>query len=135
MDLLNCECKKDCTALALLAGIIIGIVTAFLRITAVITVPIVALVVTLGLGAGALALTLLALAIGVPCGNRCVSTAVGAILLGALGTILLSVVLLAIPFAATSIVGAILTGLLAGLVTLIFGGLACLTRCFVRNCN
>lgn len=133
MDLLNCECKKDCTALALIAGIIIGIVTAFLRITGVITVPTEALIAAFGIAAAALALTLLALAIGAPACTRCISTAVGAILLGALGTLLLAVVLLAIPFEATSIIGAILTGALAGLFSLIFGGIACLIRCFVRS--
>ncbi|MBQ8696615.1 MAG: hypothetical protein IJ519_02745 [Clostridia bacterium] len=135
MDLLNCECKKDCTAWALLAGIIIGIITAFLRITGVVTPPTAALIAAFGIAVGALVLTLLALAIGVPCGSRCISTAVDAILLGALGTLLLSVVLLAIEFETTSIIGAILTGALAALFTLIFGGVACLIRCFVRNCN
>lgn len=132
MDLLNCECKKDCTALAVIAGIIIGIITAFLRITGVITLPTAALIAAFAIGVGALAVTLLALAIGAPCATRCLSTAVGAILLGALGTILLAVVLLAIPFEATSIIGAILTGTLAGFFSLIFGGVACLIRCFVR---
>lgn len=127
----NCSNRYDCVGVALVASIIVGIITAFLRITGVITVTPVFLFITLGIAVVYLAGLLLSAALTHK--NGC-CTSLAALLIGILGTVLLSVVLLAIPFAATSIVGAIITGLLLAFVTLIFTATACLIRC-LANCN
>ena len=51
-----------------------------------------------------------------------------AVLIGILGTALFSVVLLGITFAATSVIGAIISGLLVGFFALIISGTVCLVK-------
>ncbi len=123
-----CACKYNCTLLAFIASLIIGIVTAFLRITAVITVTPAFLWVLFGISVGYLLLTQAASVFIRDC-STCVREALTAVLLGALATALLSVVLLGVTFAATSVIGAILTGLLLFAFSFTLGSGACLTRC------
>ncbi len=130
-----CNCKNNCTSIAIVASIIIGIITAFLRITAVITVTPVFLWVVFGIAVGYLAVVLGTTAIRENDGiGKCVCPTLSVLLIGILGTILLSVVLLAIPFVATSIVGAIVTGLLLLFFSLTVSVTACLAKC-LANCN
>ena len=126
----NCNCRPSCGAYAGIAGAIIGVVAAFLQITGVITVAPVFLWVTLGIAVVYLAVLAIAGALRrrSSC-NRCECSAVGTLLLGILGTALLSAVLLAVGIVATSVVSAILVGLLLLFTTLILGGTACLVRC------
>ncbi len=129
MACFNCTCRCSCNLLVGIAALVIGIITAFLRITAVITVTPVFLWVALGAGAVFLAIPLAT----VPCRqcyNGCSSLML--LLLGALATLLLSGILLAIPFAATSVVGAILTGALLFSLSLTLGSSACYT---LARCN
>lgn len=135
MALFNCYCKRDCTLLAVIAAVILGIVAAFLQITGVITVTTAFLWVALGIGVvsvGILALTV-ALANGRGSGC-CLCNSVDTVLTGALGTSLLAVILLAVGITATSVVSAILVGLLVAFLALIFGGAGCLIRC-LADCD
>ena len=128
------SCRTSCTVIAIVASLIIGIITAFLRITAVITLTPAFLWVVFGVAVAYLAVTLVSSALfrNGCCENLC--NIVTALLAGILGTILLSVVLLAIEFVATSIIGAILTGALLFFFFLTITSTACLVRCFL-NCN
>ncbi len=115
-------CCNRCngTTLAVIAGVIIGIITALFRITAVITVTPVFLWVLFGIGIGYLGLQLaVAPLIQRDTVCECFCNLLTTVLTGILGTVLLSVVLLAIPFAVTSIIGAILTGTLLFFFTLV----------------
>ncbi len=128
MAIFGCGCKNTCTSIAVVASLIIGVVTAFLRIMAVITVIPAFLWVTLGVAVVYLAI-LLANALFAPADAAvCTAKTVTALLGGIVGTVLFSVVLLAIPFVATSIIGAILTGVLLFFFSLIITATACLVK-------
>lgn len=128
------SCRPDCTVFALTASIIVGVITAFLRITAVITLTPAFLWVLLGIAVVYLAVLLITAALRHEgcCENLC--GIVTALLAGILGTILLSIVLLAIEFVATSIIGAIIAGALLFFFSLTVTSTACLVRCLF-NCN
>ena len=131
----NCNCKFNCAALAFIASIVIGIVTAMLRITAVITVTPAFLWVLFGIAVVYLAILLLASVFSRAIGTReCFCFNLPIILAGILGTILTSVILLAITFAATSIVGAIITGALLFFFSLLLTTTACLVKC-IAGCS
>ncbi len=121
----------NCTALAVIASIVVGVVTAFLRITGVITLTPVFLWVTLGVALAYLAAALISAAFEKCCKKSC--SALSALLGGALGTVLLSVVLLAITFAATSFLGAFLSGLLLFFFALLLTSTACYIKCLTNN--
>ena len=59
----------------------------------------------------------------------CMRTALNTVLAGILGTVLFAVILLAVGIVATSVISAILVGLLAAAATLTLAGAACLVRC------
>ena len=107
---LCCTCKTDCAGLAIVASIIVGIITAFLQFSAIITVTPAFLWVVLGIAVVYLAI-LLAVS-PIIRRNSCVCNNLSVILVGILGAILTSIILLAITFAATSVIGAIITGAL-----------------------
>ena len=126
-----CNCKVSCPLLAIAASIIIGVITAFLQITAVITVTPAFLWVVLGIAVTYLAV-LLASSSKI-CGARCCTT-LSTLLTGILGAALVSVVLLGITFAATSIIGAVITGLLLAFLSLILTSTTCLVKC-LADCD
>lgn len=128
----GCRCKDNCTAFIVIAGIIIGVVTAFLRITAAITVTPAFLWVLLGIAIGYLAVLLIASSLTAREVRGCICPIISTLILGILGTVLTSVILLGITFVATSIVGAIITGLLLLFFTLVVGETACLVKCILR---
>ena len=132
----NCDCRISCPLLAIAASIIIGIITAFLRITAVITLTPAFLWVVLGIAVVYLAITLLSAAIAQDSDTRlrCLCPILSTLLAGILGAILLAIVLLAIEFVATSIIGAILTGALLAFLSLLITSTACLVKCLAK-CN
>ncbi len=135
MSVLNCDTRRDCTLIALVVSTIIGIITAFLRITATITIPPVFFWVIFGIAVGLLAVTLVAVALTKNKNScECVEKTLGTQLLSILATVLLSLILLAIPFVATSVIGAILTGLALLFFSLSLGTTACLIKCFAK-CN
>lgn len=128
------SCSPGCTVIAVAASLILGVIAAFLRITAAITVTPAFLWVLFGIAVVYLAVTLVSAALlrNGCCESLC--SIVNALLAGALGTILLSVVLLGIEFVATSVLGAVLTGALIFFFFLTVTSAACLVRCFY-NCN
>lgn len=130
MALFNCSCRRDCTLVALIASLILGVVAAFLQITAVITVTPAFLWVALGVAVVYLGVLLVTTALTrrTPC-KSCVRDTLGTVLAGILGTILSAVILLAVGITATSVVSAILVGLLVAFLTLTFTGSACLVLC------
>lgn len=123
----NCSCRCKCALAAVIAGVILGVIAAFLQITGTITVTTAFLWVGLGIGVGYLAVLLLGMGC-CRCDVRCQCGNLELTLLGILATILLSVVQLAVGITATSVVSAILTGLLVLGLTLTFGGAACYVR-------
>ena len=126
----NCNCRFNCIGFALIASIIIGIVTAMLRITAVITVTPAFLWVLFGIAVVYLGVLLVTCTILRTLGSRdCICINLPAILVGILGTVLTSVILLAITFVATSVIGAIITGALLFFFSLLITSTACLTKC------
>lgn len=130
MALFNCNSRRDCTLLAGIAALILGIIAAFLQITAAITVTPVFLWVALGIAVGYLGVLLVTTALTrrADC-KPCVRRALGTVLSGILGAILFATVLLAVGIVATSVVSAILVGLLMAFLTLTFAGSACLVLC------
>ena len=128
------SCSPGCTVVAIAASLILGVIAAFLRITAAITLTPAFLWVLLGIAVVYLAVTVVTAAIfrhGC-CESLC--SIVTALLAGVLGTVLLSVVLLGVTFEATSVLGAVLTGALLFFFFLTVTSAACLVRCFF-NCN
>ena len=135
MNNCSCSCRNNCTILAVIASVIIGVIATVLRITAVITVTPAFLWVLFGIAVVYLIATLVVspyLKAVTP--GRCLCTVLPLQLLGILGTILTSVILLGITFVATSIPGAIITGLLLLFFTLIVTSTACLIKC-IANCD
>jgi hypothetical protein len=131
----TCCNKCNGTTLSVIAGVIIGIITALFRITAIITVTPAFLWVLFGIGIGYLGLQLaVAPLVQRESSCECFCNILTTVLAGILGTVLLSVVLLAIPFAVTSIVGAILTGALLFFFTLVVAATASFVKCIV-GCN
>ncbi len=135
MSTSDCSCKGSCTGVALIVSIAIGIITAFLRITAAITVTPAFLWVLFGIAVVYLGVLLLA-SVSVRCCDNfpcCIRTILTVLLISILATVLFSVILLAIDFVATSIVGAIITGLLLLFFSLTLTETACLVRCLVTG--
>ncbi len=130
---LCCTCKTDCAGLAIVASIIVGIITAFLQFSAIITVTPAFLWVVLGIAVVYLAI-LLAVS-PIIRRNSCVCNNLSVILVGILGAILTSIILLAITFAATSVIGAIITGALLTFLSLILTTVACLVKCITGCAN
>ena len=133
MSLFGCDNRYNCTLIAVIASVIIGIVTAFLRITAVITLTPAFLWVVFGIAAFYLAV-LLAASPFIRQTDACevLSTALSALVVGILGTILFSVILLAISFVATSVVGAIIAGALLFSFSLTVISTTCVVKCIVN---
>ncbi len=128
------RCRNNCTTVAVVVSVILGVITAFLRITAVITLTPAFLWVVLGVAVvylfGTLVSSILVKGQG-GIGGCCDCTTLFVLLLSIIGAVILSVVLLAITFAATSVVGAILTGLLV----LFFFQIITVTACYVLCLN
>ncbi len=134
MSKFNCECSctrgAQCSILAIAASVVIGIITTLLTITAVITVTPAFLWVVLGIAVVYLAVNLLVSATVRCCRTReCVDTPLSLVLIGILGAILTAIILLAVDFAATSVIGAIITGALLLFFSLFITATACLIRC------
>ncbi len=129
----TCIPRRDCTLISLVVSVVIGIVTAFLRITGVIAIPPVFFWVIFGIAVGLLAITLVAVTSTRNTDNcDCKEKALGTQLVSILATVLLSLILLAIPFVTTSVIGAILTGLALLFFSLSLGSTACLIKCYAK---
>ena len=124
--------RCSCTLTAVIVSLILGIVAAFLQITAVFTITPVFLWVALGIAVGFLALLTLSDSRGERCPGKCAILAVQ--LTGILGTILFASLLLAIGIVATSVLTALLTGLVVFFLALTLMGAACHILCRA-NCT
>lgn len=134
----SCDCcsKYNCRDVAVAASLIIGVIAGVLRYTAVITVTPAFLWVVFGVAVGFLAVTYVTSSVGryARSGN-CGCGTVRTMLVGILGSILLSVILLAVEFAATSILGTIITGALLFFFALFISSAACLVKCLTACSN
>lgn len=129
MSVLTCNCKCSCTVAAVIASIVIGVITAFLHVTAVVTATPAFLWAVLGTAVVYLGVTVIAAALSRGTEQSgCLCSAVSTTLIGILGTILFSIILLAVGIVATSILTAILVGVLLFFFTLMVTGTACLVR-------
>ncbi|MBQ3132799.1 MAG: hypothetical protein IJC17_00805 [Clostridia bacterium] len=126
MTFCNRTCGFGCAAAAVIAAVIVGVVAAFLQITGTITVTPVFLWVAFGIAIGYLGLALLAASTS---NGVCPCSVQRAQLGGALGTVLLSGLLLAIGVTATSILSAVLVGILLFFFALLLTATACTVRC------
>lgn len=131
---MNCNCKcherVDCSILAIGTAILVGVVAGILRYTAVITVAPLFLQVAFGIGLVTLAVLFVRALIGRgTTQGDCACAILSLLLLGILGTLLTSLILLGITFVATSVVGAILTGSLFAALALIVTTVACFIKC------
>ena len=130
-----CNCKGSCTFVAVATSIIVGLITFVLRFTATITVTPAFLWVLLGIAVVYLLAAPISVYLAASLGVRsCLCPAVNSLIWGILGTVLFSVILLAISFVATSIVGAIITGLLLAFFTLTLTSVACIIKC-ISGCT
>ena len=131
----NCICRNNCTFLAILASIIIGIITAFLRISATITATPAFLWVVFGTAVVYLAVILLSVTLANgSCTRTCICPILSVLITAILLTILAAVILLAIEFVATSILGAVITGALLAFFSLVLASTGCLIKC-IANCD
>ena len=130
MNALCCPCKCSCTVVSVAVSLIVGVIAAFLQITGVFTLMPMALVVVAAVAAVYLgALTLTTLLRGRCDVARGCCSAFGALLVGLLGTIFLAILLLAVGITATSVISAILVGILVGFASFSLLVSACLIRC------
>lgn len=135
MSLFSCSCRCRCTIGAIIVSAILGVLAAFFQITGVITVAPVFLWVVFGIAVGYLAVLLIAAALARPAESAgCLCENLEALLAGILGSILLAVILLAVGITATSIISAILVGLLVFFFALLLTATACLVR-KLANCG
>lgn len=129
MSVFNCNCRCSCTVWAAIASAIIGVITAFLQITGVITVTAAFLWVALGIAVVYLGVLVVAAALaGRTERSACRCSALNALLAGILGTILLALILLSVGIVATSVISAILVGLLLFFLSLTLTSSACYVR-------
>lgn len=122
----NCSCKCSCAIASIIASVIVGVVTAFLQIAAVITVAPAFLWAAFGIAVVYLGGAAITTALACRCrSGDCACAGLELMLTGALGTVLLALVLLAVGITATSIVSAILVGLLVLFFALMLTSTAC----------
>ena len=133
MTCLNCESKINCTGIAFITSLILGIIAAFLQITAVIAIPPILLGSAIIVALVFFLVTLIAVSL-TQTSCRALCSVVSVLLLGILGSILFAAILLIIDIAATSVIGAILVGLLVFSFSLFILTTACLVKC-IANCN
>lgn len=135
MTISNCENKLNCTGFALITSLILGIIAAFLQITAVIAIPPILLGSIIVIALVFLLVILIAVSLtqtAAYCRTRC--SALSVLLLGILGSILFATILLIIDIVATSVIGAILVGVLVFSFSLFITTTVCLIKC-IANCN
>lgn len=124
-----CNCKCSCTIFSAIASLIIGVIAAFLQITGTITITPAFLWVAAGVSAAYLWILVLAASFQQQCPRcNCSCISLNTVLIGALGSIFFAVVLLAVGIVATSIISAILVGLLFLFLSLLISSTACLIR-------
>ena len=135
MSLLNCNCRSNCVAVSIIFSVVVGIVTAFLTFAGLVAVA-----TPFAVAAAIVAVAYLAVLFVVASlmrdsySTECTCTALNVLLFNIIATFIVALVLLNFAFAATSIIGAIVTGLLLLFLTGTITASACLIRCITR-CN
>ena len=122
----NCNCRCNCTVAAIIISAIVGVIATILQITAAITLAPIFLGIAFGIAVlylGVLVVTA-ALAGGTE-GRSCICNALNTLLVG---------ILVVVGIAATSIISAILVGLLLFFLTLTIVTTACLIR-YLADCR
>lgn len=125
----NCDCRPNCTAAAVIAAVVLGVLAAFLQLGGVIAISAALIGVFFGIAVGYLAVVTVAAALARRQGC-CVR--LGAVLTGALGTVLTSVILLVAGIAG-GVLGSILVGVLVFFFTLTLTATACYARCLCES--
>lgn len=127
----NCNWRFNCTLTAVITAVIAGVVAAFLQILGIVTLTTAFVVGALIAGVAYLAVAFLAAAKLRQGDTRlcCLCRTLNTILVGVLGTILSSLVLLAVGITATSVLSAILVGILFFFLWLTLAATACFIRC------
>lgn len=124
-----CNCKCTCGIFSTISSLIIGVIAAFLQITGTITLTPAFLWVISGISVAYLGILLLASSIQQSCSRcGCICHSLGILLIGILGSIFFALVLLAVGIIATSVISAILVGLLLLFFSLQISSTACLIR-------
>ncbi len=126
----SCDCRGMRVGSVVTVSIILGILAAFLRFTATVTVGTVFLWAVFAAAVAYLGVVLLVTGLSACCTSlaRCACPLLSALLIGTLGSILLANILLSVTLAATSILGAILFGILVGFFALTLLSTAALAR-------
>ena len=127
----NCNWRFNCTLTAVITAVIAGVVAAFLQILGIVTLTTAFVVGALITGAAYLSIGVVAAANLRRSDTRscCVCRTLNTALVGVLGTILTSLVLLAVGITATSVFSAVLVGLLFFFLWLTVAASACFIRC------
>lgn len=125
----NCSCTTTCSALSIVASVIIGIITAFLAFTATINICPVFLWTLFVVSIVWLALFVITTARGSSKFKACICRHINKLIVGILGTILVSVILLTICFCHAWVLVAILKGLLFFFFSLTVTSTACIIKC------
>lgn len=128
-------CNLRCFLAAIIVALLVGVVSAVLSFTAVITVTPAFLWVLFGIAVVLLAVLFITAAFADSGRLRaCLCADTGYLLTGILGTILTSVILLGVPFAATSVLGTVVVGALLFFFTFTVATLACTVKC-LTDCD
>ncbi len=130
MSDLSCAYKPNCPVISIVASIIIGIIAGMLRFMGTITITPAFSWVLFGVAVVYLAILLTTSGSSFSSRRNCCDCfSLRTLFWGILGTVLTSVILLGITFAATSIIGAIFAGLLLAFFTLTLTSTVCLIKC------
>lgn len=125
-----CNCRNICNGLAVVASLFIGVISAILSFTGIITIAPVFFWVIFAVAVIYLGILLASSVARKYNDNKpCVCSSLRLLLSGILGSILTSLVLLAVGFAATSVLGAIVLGIALFFFSLLFASSACLVKC------
>ena len=128
----NCN-RNECLIIAVASSIVIGIVAAILNITGIIAVTPAFLWVLFGIAVVYLAIAFVVSSLrrfDTPYSAR---SLIATLIAGIVGTVLFSVILLGVTFAATSPVGAVFVGLLLASFALIITATSCLVLSAYSN--
>ena len=134
MNICGCRTKCDCTLLAVIASVIVGIAAAFLSFSATLAVPAFVYWIFFGVALILLAFTLFTAPF--VCRNKenfCLCSSLTAFLVSVIGTVLLSLVLLLVDISA-GLLASLLAGLLFGFFTLTIASVTCIIR-NIFNCD
>lgn len=130
----NCGYCPSCTGIGVVISLVLGIIAAFLRYNAVVTIGTSFLWVAFGVATLILLLTLYIASRARSSARECLCGSMTGLLTGIGGTVITSLISLAAPLPAISTVGAIIFGALVFSFFLIISTLICLIPC-IAGCD